>query len=168
MTEVSGSLTVTFNVKNAGDLQRILDICKEFDGSFNGSFAQPMPHEPQIRQQQPNPSPSISKEETYDRIIKLLKSTFPRDGFAMRDAATLVAEKLHYQRTTVRNAITWARNKGELLKQGHGYYFRDFIQQQVAAKIQEQQQSPPPAANSSNDNAAADGNFPVLPIGESS
>jgi hypothetical protein len=76
----------------------------------------------------------------------------------MRDAATLVSERLHFQRTTVRNAIQWARGKGELLKQGHGYYFSDFIQQQVAAKIQEHQ----PPSESSN------GTLPVAAIGESS
>lgn len=125
--EISGELSVTFSVRNAGDLQRIMVICQEFDGQ---TILQPEAP----RAQKKGLTPSTSKEETYKKILAGLKMAFPK-GFGMAEAAAHVQTKLGYKRTSTRNAISWARKKGHLLKKGYGYFYTDVLQERVAAQM---------------------------------
>ena len=79
--------------------------------------------------------PRQTKEATYQRIITLLRETFPSEGFSMRDAVAVVREKLDLRHKTTQNAMSWARAKGVILRKGRGYYFTDFIQQQVKTRL---------------------------------
>lgn len=109
----------------------------------------------------PPPVVKITLEEGYQRIIDILKQNFWFSGFAMSDAAALILAKLERKHTTTRNAIRWAVDKGTLVRKGRGYYFTDFIKQQVAEKISAESEEPHNATNADNGNS---GNLPVLPV----
>ena len=87
--------------------------------------------------------PRPTKEATYQRIITLLRETFPKEGFSMRDAVAVVREKLDLRHKTTQNAMSWARGKGVILRKGRGYYFTDFIKSQVKGRLEQEARQAP-------------------------
>jgi hypothetical protein len=122
--EISGELSVTFKVRNAFDLQRIQEFVRELEGQA------PVVAETKRRY----PRGKKSQEETFQKIIRLLKLHFPK-GFGIGEAADLIAAKVDRERTTVLRGVKWAREKGILLQQGQGYYWTDLIKEHVAKTI---------------------------------
>ena len=92
-------------------------------------------------------TPSInrpSRVETRTRIIELLKSTYLKEGFSMREAVQLVAEKLDRQEHTASMAMRSALNQGIIIRRGRGYFFTEFIKKQVETKLRDQIEEKPP------------------------
>lgn len=138
--EVSGDLSVTFKVHGPKDLQRIMEICKEFDG-------QPMPVAGNMSANTKRKAilpKNLSKQEVAERIIQVIKSNFAKSGFDMRDARALALEKLDRRAHTVQYAVHLATRQGVLMKKGNTYYFTDMLKERVAAKLKVMQTGPEP------------------------
>lgn len=133
MAEIKGELSVTLKVKDSGDMQRILEFAQSFE-------AAPVVKQPK-RERVSAESRRISKRESQDKILALLKETF-RESFTMRNATAKVYEKLELRSTSTKHAISRAKREGTLLRRGKTYVWTEVVQKQVEAKLQKQPQAP--------------------------
>lgn len=137
MAEIKGEISVTFRVKNAADVQRLMAFCQDFEQSVK-------PHQPNSKNQEHQmPIPQEKKvrltlAESQDRIIRMIKEKLPDSMFTTADAAVIVLANLQLGESSTKHALARAVKEGVLIKRGRMYVWTDIVQKQVASKIQEQ------------------------------
>ncbi len=131
MSDIIGKLALTFEVRDAADVEKIMAFYREWEGV-------PVMRQPKHAHRAAT-GHRITKQESQDRIIALLKESF-HEGFTMADATAKVFEKLKLRETTTKHTITRAKKDGILLRRGHVYVWTEVVTQRVVPKLQERLQ----------------------------
>jgi hypothetical protein len=127
--EIRGNLLFSFKLKDPTpeNIQRAMLLCEEMEGA---RIEVPMPRKRR----------RLSKEESYNEILEVIKSKF-KEGFTMQDAIPLVFDRIGKRKDSIQNAVSWAIKQDVVVREGGTYVFREQLQEKALEELKRRQSS---------------------------
>jgi hypothetical protein len=121
--EIAGEMVVKLTVKSYSELDQLIQFYQQFGAR------------PKVTETRKGYWIRHSKEETQRQIIDTLQAEFGKSAFQMKDAQLVVKQKLDRRAKTVQLTVKWAIDEGILIRKGMSYYFTEFVQEKIMAKL---------------------------------